>query len=713
MLSLSTEYAGQSSAKNIENDWLLELTYDAGTYYFSGSDKTLTNFYHGNVLDWGVIDESIDIKNSQSSISDVKIVLANSWANDSGLLSAELFGGSKKFINQDVTIKSWIAGLALTDCLTLYKGRLIDIQHNQDTVILTIEKRSPWDRVKLGGTVSTNNRIPFPIAYGDYTRNASTVASKDFCTSRSLWPMPVNDIIGDNIMCLLLNKTTPTSENAHYYEPNLDIFIPIDPVNTASDSSYQGGDAIAAANTLKRGFDYRPTTINSSDPDEFTNPENAVDGNTATYATKSFSDTGNVSEGFSIYIDVPSTDGRLTDIDIAVKYELIIDGASGPDSVVLLQDRSYGASAPQLQTVNSNTTEGTTVEGAETIHTVDGYTTWTWFNSDRYSAGNTLPSYIHLLAGFIDVIPAEVIIGEVRIYDIIIRVASQVDFSGEESASYEKLKSLDRLYTGTDGFDQDWTNGTGGAYYPHDIYRDMLDRYTNWDATGINYVEANGSDWNTTGTPGISIDQDRDWTCRWWSLDPIKLEDVLSQLQFEGCFLWLFDNTSTGREARVIYVKASYSAADFSLDYNDITNISISMTPFSEIVTKRTFNYQRHPAKENLYLAANSKTNSNRTDYNLAASENHIEQNLDFLTATGDVDEALTYYDNIVGEPKLIVKCDLLKPADWALQVGDTATFANMKYEPYGKSWTTPIYFMCTKTQVSPNKFTATFREVG
>jgi len=718
MLSLSTEYAGQSTSKNIVSDWLLELSYEDavsgdGTFYFSGSDRTLTNFYHGNVVSWGAIDESIDLKSSQSSISDVQIELANSWANDSGLLSYELFGGNQKFINQDVVIKSWIPGCALSECLTLYKGRLVDIKHNHSVVTLSIEKRSPWARLKMGGAVSTNNRIRFPLAYGDYTRNASTVSSKDFVPGKDLFPVPVNEVSGEGIISLLpATVGTPSNANTHYYEPSLDIFVPLDPVNTTVKTSYQAGYGIAGNVSLKRGFDFRPTTINSDDPAEFTDPEKAINGNTADYAIRSISLTGPLIAQYDLMIDVPSIKGNITDIDISIKYEIELGAGSDASAEVGIWDASYGGSAPELEIISTLTTPGTTATGAETIHSVAGYTTVNWFNSDRFSANNTLPETIKLQAAIL-VGGGDNIVASCKIYDVFIRVASELDFTTEETAGTDKVNNLERLYTGMDGFGQKFTGGTGGAYFPHDIYRDMLDRFGGWDATGLNYVEVNGVDWASS-----DIDTDRDWSCRWWELEQLDLRKTLEQVQFEGGFIWVFDEAASGREARVIYVKSSYSAADIvspygmSLDYNDISNVDISMTPFSEIVTTRKFNYQRHPADEKRYLGQNQKVNGNISYYNLGSLENIIEQDLDFITDTGDVDELLTYYDNISGEPKALVKCDILNPAKWALQVGDIAQFTGMAYEPYGKTWSS-IYFMCVRTNITPNKFTATFREVG
>jgi hypothetical protein len=718
MLSLPTRYSAQSQTQNVVKDWLLEIAYtDAvdgnGTLRLSGASRNVTNLYHGLVSDWGVIDESIDLANSQSSTADIQITVNNSWANVSGLLSAELFGGNKKFINQNVTIRSWIAGCdAVTDCLIMYVGRLVDIKHNLSSVTFTIEKRSPWDRVKVGKVVSENNRVMFPEAYGEYTRNNSSVAAKDFVPNKLLFPCPVNDILGVGIIGLLPAKASlPDTADLHYFEPSLDIFVPLDPVTLTAKTAFQGGYAISAPNNLKRGFDFRPTGISTTDPGDFTNPGNAIDGNTATYAIKSFSGLGTTVDAFDLFVDVPAISGRLTDIDLAIKYDLTLTAGSGVDSQLGIWDASYGGSSPELNIVNNNVTQGSTLSGAETIHSVSGYSTATWFNSDRYQASNTLPTVINLRAVFADIIPSEAVIGDCKIYDIIIRIATELDFSTEEAAGYDKLAGLRQLYTGTDGFAQGFTGGSGVASYPHDILRDMVNRYAGWDAAEANAVAVNGALWGSS-----SIDTDRNWPCRWWTLSQKPLVEILRQLQFEGAFIWIFDFTSTISateiEARVIYVKTSYSSSDHTLDGNNLANIDVSMTPFSEIVTTRKANYQRHPADEKRYLAQNSKVNANLADYNLDALENIVEHNLDFLTATADVDEHLTYYDSITGEPKVLVQADLLKPSDWTMQVGDSVQFQNMPYEPYGRTFESPIYFMCVRTVPSPTKFTAYFREV-
>jgi hypothetical protein len=714
MLSFSSAYTAQATGKNIVTDWLLELSYDdttPGTFYFSGFDRRLTNYYQPLVMDWGTIDESIDLAKSQNSISDVTIELVNKWPNESGLLSAELFGGSKKFINQDVVIKSWIDGVTYANCPTVYKGRLVDIQHTQETVTLSIEKRSPWDRIKIPSVYSTNLNVLFPSVYGDYTRNESTVASPSFCESKALFPTPINEIIGNNFIGLLPDVSSPSEENLHIFEKGADVFVPLDPVNETSIDSYNGGVGIAGPTSLKRGFYYRPLSINGNDSGDFTNPSQAIDGNTATYAEKTFDSTTAGTYSYTLDIDCPELDGVFGSPPgypvLYVKFELgLLAGtttvASPPNDGVGLYDDSYGGASTIK--ILSKTSVPNTLVGVTTINGVAGYEGENW--STYITNGNQYPDTIKLQVDFtVEGGGGKRTNAYIKIYDVFISSnVAALDFTDEKQASVDKINAIDKLYCGTDGLTQGFTGGSGIASYPHDIYRDMLNRYAGWDASDIDDVAVNDGVWTD------AIDTDRAWPCRWWTLEQKSLLDVLKQLQFEGAFIWVFDGTNY--EARVIYVKSSYASTDLDLDYENLANIKVSTTPFSEIVTKRTFNFQRHPADEKRYIQTNSLTNANRADYNLDAEENAIEQDLDFLTDSDDVDDLLEYYDNIVGEPKVLVQCDILKPSDRALQVGDIVQFNNMAYEPYGKSWAS-IYFMCVKTQIAPNKFTATFREVG
>jgi len=691
MLSFNSAYTAQASSNNIQVNWLLELSYDdttPGTFYLSDNDLTITNRYHGLVEDWGDISETIDLATSQNTVGDITISVVNKWANNSGLLSAELYGGSKKFFNQDVTIKSHIPGCTLAQCPTIFVGRLVDFTHNQQVVKLIIERRSPWDRVKFPSDYTSDTKFSEPHAVGNFAgSNGGTLNPL-----KSLRPAPAVRTDSNTIFCAEGDIGSGENGNYYHYERATDEFIQLD-----SASLPISGDYSRLAIDLARDEKFRP--IAASADNDFTNPLNAVDGSGGTYASQIFdvSDTfggggGTATESKYLDFDFPAPDHTYTALQIYYSYNVTIDAIVGVGAELKIEDNTLGT----LRTVASITTE-TTSTSTNTINIFADY-------------DGTLPTSLQLKAtASVSTPDAESvqIQGWVRIYDVYVILSTEVDFTDPQNG-LTQANNIDMFYSDNTGLDMSFTDFSGDFYdvWPHNIYLTWLETFLGWSASEADAIEVNNTPWSES-----SIDTDRDWDCRWWTLEQMPLVDALKQLQFEGALIWIFENT--GIEGRFIYVKSSYSSADFEIDYKDIDNLQVGTTPFSEIVTSRKFNYQRHPADESRYILSENASNANRSSYNLETEENVIEQNLDFLTNEQDVTDLLAYYDNIVGEPKIIVTCDLLKPTDRAMQVGDVVTFANMEYQPYGKDWTTPIYFMCVNTIQNPNKFTATFREVG
>jgi hypothetical protein len=75
-----------------------------------------------------------------------------------------------------------------------------------------------------------------------------------------------------------------------------------------------------------------------------------------------------------------------------------------------------------------------------------------------------------------------------------------------------------------------------------------------------------------------------------------------------------------------------------------------------------------------------------------------------------------SYYDNIFGDIKKIVSCDIVNPAvSYDLETGDIIQFSKAKgempVEPFGDNWAD--YYMITTLNRSPGKVNITCREVG
>ena len=278
---------------------------------------------------------------------------------------------------------------------------------------------------------------------------------------------------------------------------------------------------------------------------------------------------------------------------------------------------------------------------------------------------------------------------------------------------------MNYFYSGGDGYTNSFTGGSGAADTGLEAHRDMLARYAGFD-------EADGSIYNYDS--GLDVEAARittAWNIRWWANEPVELKKTLEQLQKEFCFIFKWRADGSGS---YWVVKDSYSSGDVTqtLNKNDITNLNIKMTPFSELLTKMEINYEKHPA-EGRYLSsvtAEDTTNNPRTDWNIQAKENIQEVNLDMNVnkpgnanpGGGDTNDGFAdYYMNIFGDVKKIISCDIVNPGkSYDLETGDIIQFSNtageMPVEPFNDNWAD--YYMITDLVRGLGTVSITAREV-
>jgi len=705
MITLPTKYEAAASPQQIVADWLLELSYDdttPGTFYMSAAERTVTNFYDGIVLSWGQIDENLDLANSKATVSDIKITVANKWNNASGLLSDELFGGSKKFINQNVVIRSWLLGCTVTaDCLIRFNGRLMSIEHDFETVTFTVEHRQPWDRVKavsdqVEQTLAGNgNALPAgfvgkmkPTLYGDNTHDLGKPTTAMTARNDSdLMPMVFLGFTTAGDQKWLISdhelEDDPDTFDLWGFDEKLDRFVEVE----------IGGGGITIVQNSSTGC------IISFDPGD-------VSFKDILYGVGTVSNENNVAPG-DWQTDTEAGD---TDEDTYAASSIATGDAVGTKAEIDVDfDQNYAPNrtiAGVQYLAKFRLTKGSGLTAGQT-HLFFGLND---MSASGYSDGVDHCILYAIVGG-----------GTIETMKLAETMTHNRDVTGSNTESEARVYEIFKkgsyrtdefipLYFGGKGLEHcTWTGGTAlDANLMHRVFRDLLFKWTGWDATGLDYVEVNGTDWS-----GSAIDTDRDWLVRWWEDSKTELEDILDQIQFEGCFTWFFDETSSGVEARISYVKDSYSAGDIdaTLDGDYLNSVKVKHTPISQVVSKRIANYSRQTLSDG-YADQNTLTNTNRGDFNFGADENVVENSLDFLFQSADVDSFLAYYDNIVGEPKLIVTAILEDPSNWNLQRGDIVQFSNMEFDPYGESWTGK-YFMITQLQIGSDKFKMTAREVG
>ena len=105
-LTLPASFSSHSTKRN----WLFQLHYDdesnfTGVAFYDTVVESIN--YHGAVLNKPSIRESIDLKKSISKTGNVSLTLANFkyLADD---FSAEIFGGSRDYINRKIKIYIFI-----------------------------------------------------------------------------------------------------------------------------------------------------------------------------------------------------------------------------------------------------------------------------------------------------------------------------------------------------------------------------------------------------------------------------------------------------------------------------------------------------------------------------------------------------------------------------------------------------------------------------
>ena len=278
---------------------------------------------------------------------------------------------------------------------------------------------------------------------------------------------------------------------------------------------------------------------------------------------------------------------------------------------------------------------------------------------------------------------------------------------GSTNNSISQLSNLQYLYLPIDGLTASWDSGA--ISHGHDAHRDLLQRFA-----GVSSSDPVGwSDLNTDR----AIDN---WKIRYWQLEPVKLKDKLDKLAYEFGFVAKYTATE---ELKYIYVKQSSElSATLNLTKDDISNVNIATTGINNVITEMKISNKLHPAVSNRYYdTVTAKNSTSRIKYSLGDKEGIQNVNLDAhvgaIPTSADADcnaDFYSYYDNIVGDIKMLVSCDIINPAKgYQLETGDIITFTDMPVELFNTSFSASIFFMIVEYKRSPGKVSITAREVG
>ena len=682
-------------------------------------DTTVSSkYYVGSVLNKNItLRDSIDITNGTSSTGNLSVTSANFGSYGTDLYKL-LFNGTHNYHNKEVRVYAQYDNEStLGSCQQLFTGRIVDIKLDQNqNITMQINSHRPWDKVMTPNTKTNTTNVYVPIVYGAFVHNASTFGSTALVDNK-LYPAPVINRT-NAFITTLMPRAYSSSSNAflnHWF--GNDCFLPArtgsDPYNVNETTEvYDGQNCIQTKlNKYWQGI----TKANEDDPDTsnqlFTNIENAFDGSDSTFATSTLS-SGEPSTTLGIGLDEKKYYYQLyRRIHVYVK-----NSASEVVNVyATIGDGNYA-------TAETEVTEQT-FSNASTVYEVVVDVT-----------SNLLPSSLACYITFTHVSGSY---GTLSVQKIEVEMAALVfgstesDTTDSESVKRsakdkrmhmdqdaQNLGQLKFLYSGGAGTIASWDDGA--ITHGHDAHRDMLMRYAgvkkdtpgNWSALNIDRTR------NTANDADIDT-----WQMRYWQLEPKPLKDVLDKIAYEFGFVAKFSPAGLLKYVHVLKSsELDATTTDHDLTGSDINKVTVSTTGLGEVTTKMEISNQLHPAESGKYSAVVSTSNATaRAKYNLGDKEGIAQINLDMnvgtIPATANADcnaDFYSYYDNIIGDMKILVQCDVVNPAKgYQLETGDIVTFTDMPVEMFGTDFSTSKYYMVIETKRSPGKVNITAREVG
>ena len=684
-LGFSANYKANLKSTAVPENWIARLYYGDETKFIGISDYDRIvsgQQYYGIVSNWGEITEVIDITTGKATISDTVITCANKIKNKS--LSDILYNVTDEYLNRKVEIYSLING----EIQILFTGILASVEANDSSVQLRAESRSPWYGIKIPKSKTKQGEL-IPLVYGTFGGASET----DFYNRGVVYPMPIARRSDQSFIAMAYKQYS--LDTIYDYDNGCDAYFPL----TYAASTYAlSKDEVnfyyfssVIPIELKRTIKIRPTDTGAATY-LFQDPENSYDGSTSTMAEAwHLSSTAGDNETAELQItEITSPRGKFDTLYFKIYAEVEITSVSATSELVdeiAISEDSYGAPGPEI----------VWREGLDGV----GTTTKTDYSLDRYAdydaASKTLPDTIILHAAAItDIGGSTSIAGDARVYDFYISGTAIIP----DDAKATEANKIKFLYGAGTGIEKGYSGGTGAVTLVNEIYRDLMARFTDYDPSTID------------GWSDLATDRSN-WAVSYWIDEEDTLENILNKVAYEGGFVFKFDASGDGK---FIYVKPTYSSSDVVKTFttSEIEDLNIGLTPFDELITGWEINYAKSAAGQGYQSTYEYINTSAKAKWNISSNENNVTINLDLYSDSSFLDETtndnfLSYYNNIVGEPKILISFTSLINTE--VESGDIIQISNSDVNPFGKNWNN-LYFMVTETSRTPGRIMISAREV-
>ena len=669
------------------------------------------NMYHGAILNRNItIRDNIDITKGTASTSNLKINSANFDLDGTDFYKL-LFNGTNNYHNKEVRVHAQLnESSSLSSCQRVFTGRLVDISISQNEVIsFSINSHRPWDGINFPQTQTTNG-IYQPVVYGDYTEHGDKSLVRDHANAVHPVPFKRKGITTDH---LIVTSRSHSDMRPHYYDSAADAFLGIKADNYTAqtkdlDSDFDSNTNIGLVKReMRRRFRINGTSISSDGSTTYSTPQNLL---LDTYSSGGISHAygpATSSEAKNFYVNFSAELGKVNDIDLDIKGSVTTPGGQGNTNLTLRVNYSGAAGDYFSGTVAAGFSAVSLTNGSLVNNTSVSSSSYATIGLGSVTNNNlnTVNLSSTISSGSGSNVQLDLIISDLVLYlDV---QQSYDEDKANTNNSISSSQNLDYLYLGADGLTASWDSGA--ISHGHDAHRDLLMRFAGLDST------------EPTGWSDLNTDRTVDnWKVRTWFLEPQSLKTALDKLAYESGFVAKF---SPSNELKYIYIKKSSElSASLNMTSDDIDRVQVNTTSLNELQTKINISNHLHPAVSNRYYNTVTSTNTtSRAKYNLGAKEGISSINLDMnvgsipTTANADCNaDFYSYYNNIVGDMKIIVSSDVVNPAKaYALETGDIVTFTDMPVEMFGTDFATNKYFMIVETKRSLGKVNITAREVG
>ena len=731
-LTGSTNY-NNALTSTIKEEWLFEFrnnTYDdasASTEYIRLATAEVTpgavsnDKYHEFITNSPSIRESIDLSKSTASVGNISLTCANGTLDNhsSATLAAEIYGGTRRYINHEVVVHSRVGGYTEQ----IFQGRLKEVKINGvDTLSMTIAVHDPIKDISIPQYQSKAGNY-FPVLYGSATPETSTVSSPDFITVSRVFPLEVDTLNNDKFNCLaheaIADGRLHYPVKDQFDEFGFPIMCPLDDVQNASHDDYEGATNDTNKNVLftdldlHRSYKIRPQTVanpSSGSGVTISNPGNAYDDNASNDAdfVCALNTDATVDNVYTI-TDLPKEEHVLQTLKFKYRYSLT--GYSSSNGALTVK---IGVAIQHNGTLGDyKYTTKTANQSAEDIE-VNLLST-----SDFSNAENKSPEAVNVQVSFVNDasdVGGDNNVATINFFDMFFTLASKIvdDNDTDELllANSSAVTSVKKLYTGADGFDKSWSSGNIVDIIS-DMHRDILHRFVGITATPGNYSALTSARAN--------------WFCKHHINKPIEVKKLLEQVQYEGGFILRFKPADNSPQYIVLTTNPSVV---HTISKDDITNMNISITPIESLVTKREIKYEINAINDKTFrtITCEDTTNEPRGDYNIATKENVKTDELQILrNKVGDANMGGTveggfanHYNAIEGNPKLIISTEIINPGSsggssyfYLMEVGDICAFShtNQVIAPFGESFNGKKFMIVSLTR-SVGSLKVTLREI-